>query len=163
MKVLAINPESCTGCGLCELACSSRNNGNSDASNPRIRVMDGGSGDSLPVTCLQCEPTYCRRICPTTAITRDDRTGAVKVIAERCIRCKMCLIACPYGTIAFGVRAPMKCELCDGDPECVRACPAEALEFAEAEAPIVEGRARVSSRFRALQRSEKVPVGRIGG
>ena len=61
--------------------------------------------------------------------------GAVEIDAARCAGCKMCLLACPYGNIHFdkaeGVSG--KCDLCGGDPMCVRSCTSAALRYVEAD------------------------------
>jgi len=56
----------------------------------------------------------------------------------------MCTIACPFGNAVYdsGTNNIIKCNLCEGDPECVRFCPNEALTF-------VEGNVAVRSRKKA--------------
>ena len=63
-------------------------------------------------------------VCPREAIFRDDAAGRVLVDYERCISCKMCVAACPFGAMGFDAerRTVFKCDLCDGDPQCVRFC-----------------------------------------
>jgi Fe-S-cluster-containing hydrogenase component 2 len=62
-------------------------------------------------------------------------TGAKVVSWERCTGCKLCTIACPYGTIFLDLDAhkAFKCNYCGGDPACARACPTAAIEWIEAE------------------------------
>jgi carbon-monoxide dehydrogenase iron sulfur subunit len=98
--------------------------------------------DRYPIVCTQCYEPPCAKVCPTGAITRDTKTGIVRVSKELCNGCRMCEQACPFGTILFSEleEKAIKCELCDGDPECVRFCSAGALEFREPEAAGAEKR-----------------------
>ena len=133
-KKLIVNPAECTGCGACELACSMRNAGEFNPSRSRIQIISlDPDFFRLPVVCLQCYKPSCSEICPTGAITRDDATGTVKVLKENCIGCRMCEEACPFGAIFFSEQEQkaIKCELCDGDPQCVPFCVTNALEFRE--------------------------------
>jgi Fe-S-cluster-containing hydrogenase component 2 len=135
MKVLHIYPEKCVGCKLCELACSF---GHFEAFDPSISfIKNAGFYDEpfffVSVTCFQCEEPYCTEICPAKALKRNGETGAVTVDRDRCVGCKMCTLACPFGNIIFlendGVVA--KCDLCNGDPECAKICPSEAIQYVE--------------------------------
>ena len=49
--------------------------------------------------------------------------------------CKLCTIACPYGTIFYNpdTEKAFKCNLCEGSPACAEACPTAAIEYVEAE------------------------------
>jgi len=51
-----------------------------------------------------------------------------------CVGCKVCTIACPFGTINFNADSGkvIKCDLCDDDPECAKACPTEAITYVDA-------------------------------
>jgi Fe-S-cluster-containing hydrogenase component 2 len=51
------------------------------------------------------------------------------------VGCKLCTIACPYGTIFYNPQShkAVKCNLCDGQPACAEACPTAAIEYVEAE------------------------------
>ena len=59
----------------------------------------------------------------------------VRVSKAKCVGCKICLMACPFGNMSFVTerRKVQKCDLCEGEPECVAACPFGALQFKEAE------------------------------
>jgi carbon-monoxide dehydrogenase iron sulfur subunit len=62
-------------------------------------------------------------------------TGAKVVKESTCVGCKVCTIACPFGTINYmaDVGKVQKCDLCDGDPKCVSACPTAAITYVDAD------------------------------
>jgi len=136
-KALMILPETCTGCRLCELACSARHDRIFNPSGSRVKVIkqDDASLD-IPTVCLQCSKPVCADACTTGALHRDHRTNAVVVDQDKCIGCRACITACPLGSISFdGEKGiAVKCDLCGGDPECVRYCPTGALQYVRAEA-----------------------------
>jgi len=91
----------------------------------RMRVVKMEAlGIDVPMICYHCEDPPCKAVCPTGAIYRKRETDAVLVDESRCIGCRECMLACPFGAIIFersrGVVA--KCDLCDGDPACVKIC-----------------------------------------
>lgn len=134
-KILTVDATKCTGCGTCELACSLRNTGEFNPSRSRIQVLSLETDFAqLPVFCVQCYRPPCAEICPTDAIIRDDASGIVRVNAQLCTGCRMCEDACPFGVIVFSEteQKAVKCELCDGDPQCVLFCPTQALQLREA-------------------------------
>ncbi|MCK4658686.1 MAG: 4Fe-4S dicluster domain-containing protein [Phycisphaerae bacterium] len=129
-KALAIDHEKCTSCRLCELVCAQRNAGSFRPSYARIRVeIRAGEALYFPMTCIQCEDAPCMEACPTEALVRDAQTNAVVVVEELCEECGICESACPYGAIRCVDGKPIKCELCGGDPECVRFCASGALSY----------------------------------
>jgi len=133
-KVLQINHEKCTGCRLCELVCAVRHDGISNPIRSRIRVMKWESeGVYIPMACQQCQDAPCLHGCPVSAISRNDQTGTVEVDYDVCIGCRTCVSVCPFGGMSFnGIdHKVIKCDLCDGDPQCVRFCEVHAVEFVE--------------------------------
>jgi molybdopterin-containing oxidoreductase family iron-sulfur binding subunit len=68
--------------------------------------LDGRYRDAqIPVLCNHCENPPCVRVCPTQATwKRED--GVVMMDMHRCIGCRYCIIACPYGSRSFNFRDP---------------------------------------------------------
>ena len=133
-KALQFFAEKCTGCLQCEMACSFEKTGVFNPAQSRIKVFEFEHGArSFPYTCSQCEPAWCMHACPVDAIVIDHNTGAKVVIEDKCTGCKVCISACPYGTISYVIATQkvMKCDLCGGDPQCASACPTAAIVFAE--------------------------------
>lgn len=132
---LLVNPSLCTGCRLCELVCSLRHEKQFNPERSRIRILKvERSGLDVPITCLHCNPAYCIKVCPTGAMVRDEETGAVVIRSENCISCGLCISLCPVGAPAFEPegRKVIKCDLCDGDPRCVKFCGTDALLYDKA-------------------------------
>jgi Fe-S-cluster-containing dehydrogenase component len=99
----------------------------------------------FPRSCLHCETPACVTVCPTGASYKRAEDGIVLVDESKCIGCKLCSWACPYGAREYSeVRGVMqKCTLCvdriynetlapaDREPACVRACPTRARHFGD--------------------------------
>ena len=143
-KQIVINIDRCTGCASCELACSFAHHGEFNPLKSRIHTtIFLEKAVAIPVVCYQCNDAWCARVCPSDAITVDDdpEGGAtlVTVHEDKCIGCRMCMEACPFGNVVVtgkGKKATVeKCDLCDGDPECVKVCRTKALKF---ETPLKE-------------------------
>lgn len=131
-NALQIHPEKCTGCRQCELACGWVQTGSFQPSRSVIRVhVFDEQATFAPYTCFQCDEAWCMQACPVNAIDVDADTGAKIVLDPVCVGCKLCVIACPFGTIFFDKPADKaaKCDLCAGDPACARACPTGAIGF----------------------------------
>ena len=135
-KVITITAENCTGCRLCQLACSSAKHGEFIPDRSRIKVVhDALEGWSHPSVCLQCEEPMCLKICPVEAISRSQTPNGDNVVLvdkEKCIACRRCVTACPFGAMDFfkGELA-VKCDLCQGDPMCVQFCFYDCIHFEE--------------------------------
>ncbi len=143
MKRVIIYPEKCTGCRLCESTCAIYHERMNDPSRSRIRIVKKHAiGYSTPVVCFQCKAPPCGKACPVSAIARD-AAGIVKIDLELCIGCEACVGACPFGVMmAFGEKVA-KCDLCEGDPQCVKYCATEAIVYGDADQINQEKRSRV--------------------
>ena len=133
-KVLLIDPFKCDGCKECETACTLRHTGYRRIARKRIEVMGAEGGDFfVPFTCRQCVDAPCMAVCPKNALTREPGLARVVLDTGLCVGCAMCVSACPFGSMAFArdFGFPFKCDLCDGEPQCVRVCEKKALEYVE--------------------------------
>ena len=132
---LIIRPEKCTGCRICELVCSFHHNRNFNPKRARIMVLrNSEEGVYVPTVCQQCEKLPCEESCIVGAIHRDNKTGSTVIDASLCIACGKCIIACPFNGIFVdpATSRVIKCELCEGDPQCVKFCPRKAIELTAA-------------------------------
>jgi Fe-S-cluster-containing dehydrogenase component len=153
--VLIHDVSRCVACRRCELACSEFNDGAASSYLARVKVgrnlsWGGGAASGMinltgkdgnfrvqADTCKQCpHPVPCATACPKNAIVADAQTGARKVDETLCIGCGYCTKACPWAVITLkkpsanrSTWKATKCFLCDGNPECARACPTGALKF----------------------------------
>jgi carbon-monoxide dehydrogenase iron sulfur subunit len=131
-KVLVADYEKCTGCRNCEMACSLSHFGECNPVKSAVQIVKWeAEGLDVPMICQQCQEAACETICPVRAISRDRSTGALRIDTNLCIGCRMCMIACPFGAVAYiaDQKRAFKCDLCDGEPLCVRYCEPKALTF----------------------------------
>lgn len=131
-KVLMINPEKCTGCRTCEMVCTVKHDGVTNPSRSRIKIMKWEmDGVYIPMACQQCEDAPCMSVCPANAISRNEALNRIEVDYFKCIGCRSCVAICPFGAMGFNSieRKVFKCDLCDGDPQCVRFCDVKAIEY----------------------------------
>ena len=137
-------PDRCTGCRVCELACSEIHEDKFQPSKARIQVLSfDETVQDVPMVCQQCVDAPCLEACPQDALSRDANTDAVVLDSDLCIQCGSCIRACVVGRDEVAVedkvvirfdsetQLPLKCDLCNGDPQCVKFCPTEALVFTE--------------------------------
>ncbi len=128
----------CSGCKMCMYVCSLTHEKKSDPKLSRIQifrdVQDGYYNEPQP--CLQCDGPECLIACKVDAIEIDKNTGARIIDQEKCIGCKACIKACLVTPkrISFNheIKKAFKCNLCGGDPQCVKYCPMGALTYKEA-------------------------------
>jgi len=133
-KALVIDAEKCVGCKTCELVCSARHEGESNPTLSRITVIRGEKEwGGFPMVCFQCEQAWCIAACPQKAITRDENLGRVVIDYDKCIGCRLCAMFCPFGNIHFDAarKRVMKCDLCDGDPQCAKFCFYKAVQYVD--------------------------------
>ncbi|MGD0611748.1 MAG: DmsC/YnfH family molybdoenzyme membrane anchor subunit [Anaerolineales bacterium] len=141
----------CTGCKACQAACKDKNHLPLGVLWRRVYEISGGGwmqkegawtstvfAYHLSMACNHCVHPKCAGVCPVDAFTvRPD--GIVLIDAGRCIGCKYCSWACPYGALQFdrfqGIMT--KCDLCFDNldagipPACVAACPMRVLDLAD--------------------------------
>lgn len=154
-KTLLINPQECIGCRTCELMCSLEHEGEFNPSLSRVTMVNFPEEIvTIPVTCFHCQDPVCKQACPAEAIERDEETNAVVIDDEKCIGCNMCLMVCPIGVINTpnqqSLASNAKCDLCDGDPECVKYCPEEALEFDRPDEILLKRKKKIAKNLRNL-------------
>jgi molybdopterin-containing oxidoreductase family iron-sulfur binding subunit len=124
------------------------------------------------VLCNHCDNPPCVRVCPTQATWKREKDGIVMMDWHRCIGCRYCVVACPYGSRSFNWRDPRphikeiqkdfptrargvveKCTFCEtrldrGEiPACVEACKARAMVFGDLEDPSSEVRKLLAERY----------------
>ena len=137
LKALHIDAGKCTNCLQCEMACSYENEGVFNPAKSYIKVFTfHAEGRFVPYTCTQCAEAWCMATCPVDAISVDPVTGAKVVSDALCVGCKVCTIACPFGTVNYSQASGkvIKCDLCSGDPACATACPTDAITYIDADA-----------------------------
>ena len=141
-RIYRVTVERCIACGKCELACAFAHGHHGAPGAARIHVRRLGPERGIPLTCFQCPDAACAAVCPTAALVRSEETAAIALSVGHCIRCGLCVGACPFGNMVWdglGHQAA-KCDLCGGEPACVPFCPTQALEILPIQpAPVAAG------------------------
>ncbi len=159
----------CIGCQSCELACAEAYDFPSPEDYPEPGVVRKTSTEQRVVvnaietpdgelymrsSCNHCSSPACASACLTKAMLKTEE-GPVIWRENKCMGCRSCMIACPYNVPKFEYDSPnpkiQKCRMCyekilDGSvPECVSACPAEAMMFGKRRELIEVARERIYS------------------
>ncbi len=136
MHFITMDTSKCVVCRNCEYACSYVQEGDFSRHHSNIRVTYYADAKiCLPLTCMHCEQAWCKEVCPASAITRNEFSQAIEIDQNLCVGCKMCILCCPLGNIHFDEEAKVsrKCDLCQGEPECVKHCISGALSLVDPE------------------------------
>jgi anaerobic dimethyl sulfoxide reductase subunit B (iron-sulfur subunit) len=150
-----MDASACTGCKACMVACKDKNDlpvginwrtvyeyeGGEWVNNPRhpgLMLPSNFFVYSMSVACMHCQDAKCVAVCPAGAMVKD-ANGLVSIDADKCIGCRYCEWACPYGAPSFNEAKGVmtKCNGCADyvaqglNPACVDACPMRAIEFGD--------------------------------
>jgi carbon-monoxide dehydrogenase iron sulfur subunit len=91
----------------------------------------------MAITCRHCEDPACVTACPKEALTQEEKTGVIMIDEDKCNGCSWCIEACPFGAMMLHPKKGVvtTCDNCKelGEPQCVKWCPEEALEFVTAD------------------------------
>ena len=174
---ILIDTTRCIGCRACQVACKQKNNLPADAQPyPAHRTFPSALSDTTfsliefhvvgedsqgkavfhPVKkqCMHCIDPACASVCPVGAITKTEQ-GPVVYDADKCMGCRYCMAACPFGVPKYEWRSGnpriRKCEMCADriaagkQPACVDACPVGALQFGPRAQLVAEAQQRVAA------------------
>ncbi|MCC6170108.1 MAG: 4Fe-4S dicluster domain-containing protein [Caldilineaceae bacterium] len=159
----------CTGCESCVLACKKANNRNqptvaadrlsSDAycalERKTITLHDGSLADiAIKRQCMHCLHPACASACTVGAL-RKQANGPVVYDSAKCIGCRYCQYACPFGVPTYEWNNALglihKCDMCatriaiGESPACVGACPNGALRFGKRSALLAQAHAQIQT------------------
>jgi formate dehydrogenase iron-sulfur subunit len=163
MKGLLIDITKCIGCNACAEACREKNGlpeakaanlGGERLSATRYTVVEQRGDHYVRRMCMHCNDPTCASVCPVGAF-RKTKLGPVTYDAAKCIGCRYCMLACPFGVPRYewDARWPKvsKCDLCAdrlaaGQPTaCAEACPTAATLFGDRDQLVEEARKRLAA------------------
>jgi Fe-S-cluster-containing dehydrogenase component len=136
---LFIDPARCIGCRACEAGCRECDTHKGESMVMVDFVDRGISVATQPTVCMHCEDPVapCAQVCPAQAILISPEGVVQQADPSRCIGCKNCVYACPFGVPKFDAEAKLmkKCNLCYDrtvqglKPWCAQACPTQAIWY----------------------------------
>lgn len=141
--VVTFDPEKCSGCWACTMACADQNDlrlGEGDAPYRLVRQIQTGKEGLACVAyqmegCLHCGEAACMKVCPRQCFTRL-ANGLVQMDLRNCVGCGQCRRACPQSAIVLNREGTLvKCDGCADRaaagfrPACEQICPSGALVF----------------------------------
>lgn len=145
---MLIDLKKCVGCHACAVACKEAHGTPPGITRSHVkREFEGEYPDAtmhiVPMLCMHCENPPCVEACPTEGATYKREDGIVVVDKEKCIGCKYCMMACPYGVRSWSPSEHVveKCTLCGQltsvgeEPKCVAACCASARFYGDLDDP----------------------------
>ncbi len=126
MRVKAV-AENCSGCMVCEIVCSMKHWNIINPKKSGIRIEKKSVTEDIPHVCShgkECN-LECVDACKFDAMKVND--GIVYVDYENCVGCGACERACPLNAVWIFDKKAYKCDLCGGEPQCVKFCSQNAL------------------------------------
>ena len=143
IKTLFVDPSRCIGCRACEAACRECDSHKGESMVMVNFIERGWSVATQPTVCMHCQEPLapCAQVCPVLAILITPEGVVQQADPSRCIGCRNCVYACPFGVPKFDVEARLmkKCNLCydrtvqDLKPWCAQTCPTQALWYGDYE------------------------------
>ena len=138
-----IDPSRCIGCRACEAGCRECDTHKGESMIMVDYVDRSLSLATQPTVCMHCEDPVapCAQVCPAQAILITEEGVVMSADPSRCIACRNCVYACPFGVPKFDLEARLmkKCNLCYDrtvqglQPWCAQTCPTDALWYGEIE------------------------------
>jgi formate dehydrogenase iron-sulfur subunit len=170
VKGMLIDTTMCVGCRSCERACKSANNLPDSAPEDKEKLNDvtftvvetravptkedPKAVQPVKMQCMHCNNPACASVCPVGAFTKT-ADGPVVYDRDRCIGCRYCMMACPFGIPRYEWKSTTpyvrKCQFCaerqaQGKlPACAEACPTGAVKFGVRSELITEAKGRISA------------------
>ena len=163
-KALLIDITKCIGCQTCSTACKEAHHQPADPeptlSATAFTVIEPRGDKFVRRMCLHCQDPACASACPVGAITKTVQ-GAVRYDGSKCIGCRYCMIACPYGVPKYewSKLAPYvtKCDMCaervlaGNQTVCAEACPVGATIFGGRDQMLEEAHKRLAENSSYVQ------------
>ena len=125
------NPKMCNGCVVCEYACSMEKEQTFNPVKSRIKAVRLDTIKNIALTCRACQDAPCVAACPNGALVQSLENKTIIVDESKCKGCGWCIQACEYGAITLhpSTKKAIVCDMCNGDPVCVKWCPESALSL----------------------------------
>jgi len=159
-KALLYDATVCIGCKQCEQACADKNKlpyndaigAEERQSDHKYTVVLSKDDKFMRRLCMNCQEPACASVCPVGALQKT-ALGPVTYDADRCMGCRYCMVACPFGVPKYewGKVLPrvQKCTMCADrvaagqQTACAEICPTGATKFGERDELIQEAQQRI--------------------
>jgi formate dehydrogenase iron-sulfur subunit len=155
-KAILVDTTRCIGCGACVGACKEANglpqNEDKELSAETLNVVESHASVYVRKFCMHCQDPTCASVCPVGAL-RKTAAGPVIYEEDRCMGCRYCMMACPFGIPRYEWKAALpkvkKCTMCAPrqakglQPACTEVCPVQAGIFGERESLLREAESRL--------------------
>ena len=180
-KAVLVDLTRCIGCRACQASCKVWNGNEGEKTEasaaftnpPAIdaktftyvrfvehAVDDGPAWSFVKTQCMHCNEPACVSACPVSALVKTAE-GAVSYDYNRCMGCRYCMVACPFGSIGYEWEKlnprVRKCTFCSdrtadgGKPACVKTCPTQALVYGDRVEMLAEGERRIAGNSKYIK------------